>query len=44
VLGPSYRPAAPQSSATPSDGKLLIATARALPGPDGEKIFDVLID
>jgi len=37
-------PAAPQLSATSTDAKLLIATPRALPGPDGVKIFDVLLD
>jgi hypothetical protein len=44
VLGPSYQPPTPKSPATSTDAKLLIATPRASPGPDGAKIFDVLLD
>jgi hypothetical protein len=42
VLGP--RSSAPQPSATSTDAKLLIATPRASPGPDGVRIFDVILD
>jgi hypothetical protein len=44
VLGARYRSPAPQPSATSTDAKLLTATPRASPAPDGEKIFDVVLD
>jgi hypothetical protein len=44
MLGPRYRSPKPQPSAASTNAKLLTATPRASPGPDGEKIFDVLLD